>query len=186
MCASWQKGEAESCLSLVFVLFLVACGTTATALPAEETVGQRPVRRPAPEGPAVVPGLVLRGPVSLCCERRLSAPDAIPVLVLDCTILPHESEARMMCYESGREAIVADDGARGGKDGVVEVFAQAADVHAAIESHGCQAAIQCPGSGNTLSCKAVGTTARCEQTATGVLCAGTGPEQVFDCPKKKP
>jgi len=186
MCASWQKGLAKNYLLPVFALLGVACAAATPTVPAEESMGQGPVHRPAPEGPAVVPGLVLRGPTSLCCERRLSAPDAIPILVLGCTILPHESEARMMCYESGREAIVANDGARGGKDGVVEVFAQAADVHASIESHGCQAAMQCPGSDKTLSCQAVGPTARCEQTATGVLCGGTGPEQVLDCPKKKP
>ncbi len=186
MCAISHRGVVGAGLALLFTTLLIACAATPKAVSDLETAHTEPMRRSPPAGPTVVPGVVIEGPVSLCCARRLSDPNAIPVLLFDCSILPHESDSRMMCYESGREAFVATGRVHGRNDGVVEVFADAADVGASLESHGCQASIKCPGTDKALTCQGMGSAARCEQTATGVLCAGTGPEQVFDCPKAKP
>jgi hypothetical protein len=186
MCANSQRGVVGFGLVVFFTTILFACAATPGPAPDQRSVPAEPIRRPPPEGPTVVPGVVIEGPASLCCARRLSDPDAVPVLLFDCTLLPHESDARMMCYESGREAFVATGRVHGRNDGVVEVFADVADMGASLESHGCQASIRCPGMDKALTCQGTGPAARCEQTATGVLCAGTGPEQVFDCPKAKP
>jgi len=186
MCALSHRGVVGARLAILFTTFLLACAAPPLAADDQRTAYTEPMRSLQPEGPSVVPGVVIEGPASLCCARRLSDPDAVPLLLFDCTILPHESDARMMCYESGREAFVATGRVHGLNEGVVEVFADVADVGASLESHGCHASIQCPGTDKALTCQGMGPAARCEQTATGVLCAGTGPEQVFDCPKAKP
>jgi hypothetical protein len=185
MCPISLRGVVGVVVSVLSTTLLLACAATSRPVPDGQQTHAEPIRRPPPDGPKVVPGVKLEGPASLCCVRRLSDPDAVPVLLFDCTILPHDSDSRMLCYESGHEAFVAIGRVHGRNDGVVEVFADAGDVGAGLESHGCQASFKCPGTDKALTCQGTGPSARCEQTATGVLCAGTGPEQVFDCPKPK-
>ena len=60
-----------------------------------------------PVGLALRPGLVLDGENSLCCQQRLSLPEAVPELMRHCVVIAHDSAARMQCYDDGFEAAVS-------------------------------------------------------------------------------